>query len=36
MTTLRPLTEDGFGSKKVAVIGEDGPAGSHKVRENPL
>ncbi|NSZ66878.1 MULTISPECIES: Ti-type conjugative transfer relaxase TraA [Rhizobium/Agrobacterium group] len=24
MTTLRPLTEDGFGSKKVAVIGEDG------------
>lgn len=24
MTTLRPLAEDGFGSKKVAVIGEDG------------
>jgi Ti-type conjugative transfer relaxase TraA len=24
MTTLRPLTEDGFGSKKVAIIGEDG------------
>jgi len=24
MTTLRPLTEDGFGTKKVAVIGEDG------------
>ncbi|RUX00525.1 Ti-type conjugative transfer relaxase TraA, partial [Mesorhizobium sp. M2A.F.Ca.ET.037.01.1.1] len=24
MTTLRPLTEDGFGPKKVAVIGEDG------------
>ncbi len=24
MTTLRPLTEDGFGSKKVAVIGKDG------------
>jgi Ti-type conjugative transfer relaxase TraA len=24
MTTLRPLTEDGFGSKKVAVVGEDG------------
>ncbi|EJT00806.1 MobA/MobL family protein, partial [Rhizobium sp. CCGE 510] len=24
MTTLRPLTEDGFGAKKVAVIGEDG------------
>lgn len=24
MTTLRPLTGDGFGSKKVAVIGEDG------------
>lgn len=24
MTTLRPLTEDGFGSKKVAVIGDDG------------
>lgn len=24
MTTLRPLTEDGFGSKKVAVMGEDG------------
>ncbi len=24
MTTLRPLTEDGFGSKKVAVIGPDG------------
>ena len=24
MTTLRPLTEDGFGRKKVAVIGEDG------------
>ncbi len=24
MTTLRPLTEEGFGSKKVAVIGEDG------------
>lgn len=23
MTTLRPLTEDGFGSKKVAVMGED-------------
>ncbi|TIQ37257.1 MAG: Ti-type conjugative transfer relaxase TraA [Mesorhizobium sp.] len=23
MTTLRPLTEDGFGAKKVAVIGED-------------
>ncbi|OOO33530.1 UNVERIFIED_ORG: Ti-type conjugative transfer relaxase TraA [Rhizobium sophorae] len=24
MMTLRPLTEDGFGAKKVAVIGEDG------------
>jgi Ti-type conjugative transfer relaxase TraA len=24
MTTLRPLSEDGFGSKKVAVTGEDG------------
>ncbi|WP_292596644.1 Ti-type conjugative transfer relaxase TraA, partial [Mesorhizobium sp.] len=24
MTTLRPLTEDGFAAKKVAVIGEDG------------
>ncbi|NTE56449.1 Ti-type conjugative transfer relaxase TraA [Agrobacterium tumefaciens] len=24
MSTLRPLTEDGFGSKKVAVIGDDG------------
>ncbi len=24
MTTLRPLYDDGFGSKKVAVIGEDG------------
>lgn len=24
MTTLRPLSADGFGSKKVAVIGEDG------------
>ncbi|MEI5682230.1 Ti-type conjugative transfer relaxase TraA [Mesorhizobium sp. CCNWLW179-1] len=24
MTTLRPLTETGFGAKKVAVIGEDG------------
>ncbi|MBW9081139.1 Ti-type conjugative transfer relaxase TraA [Rhizobium pusense] len=24
MTTLRPLTEDGFGSKKVAAIGEEG------------
>lgn len=24
MTTLRPLTEDGFGPKKVAVMGEDG------------
>ncbi|MFK4259469.1 Ti-type conjugative transfer relaxase TraA, partial [Agrobacterium tumefaciens] len=24
MTTLRPLTEDGFGSKKVAVVGKDG------------
>ncbi|WP_434730652.1 Ti-type conjugative transfer relaxase TraA [Rhizobium binae] len=24
MTTLRPLTEDGFGSKKVPVIGDDG------------
>lgn len=24
MTTLRPLTEDGFGPKKVAAIGEDG------------
>ncbi len=26
MTTLRPLTEDGFGSKKVAVSGPDGKA----------
>tara|TARA_R110002020_G_scaffold190494_3_gene390020 strand:+ start:2666 stop:5884 length:3219 start_codon:yes stop_codon:yes gene_type:complete len=26
MTTLRPMTEDGFGSKKVAVIGADGDA----------
>ena len=26
MTTLRPLTEDGFGSKKVAVAGPDGKA----------
>lgn len=24
MTTLRPLTEDGFGAKKVPVLGEDG------------
>ncbi|MCW0001888.1 Ti-type conjugative transfer relaxase TraA [Pararhizobium sp. YC-54] len=24
MTTLRPLTDDGFGAKRVAVIGEDG------------
>ncbi|MBW9116387.1 Ti-type conjugative transfer relaxase TraA [Rhizobium cauense] len=24
MTTLRPLTEDGFGGKKVAVLGSDG------------
>ncbi len=24
MTTLRPLTEDGFGPKRVAVIGDDG------------
>lgn len=24
MTTLRPLTEEGFGPKKVAVIGVDG------------
>ncbi|MEJ1117011.1 Ti-type conjugative transfer relaxase TraA [Phyllobacterium sp. CCNWLW109] len=24
MTTLRPLTKDGFGAKKIAVIGEDG------------
>ncbi|MGO6747610.1 Ti-type conjugative transfer relaxase TraA [Rhizobium ruizarguesonis] len=24
MTTLRPFTEDGFGPKKVAVLGEDG------------
>ncbi|RVD57468.1 Ti-type conjugative transfer relaxase TraA [Mesorhizobium sp. M2D.F.Ca.ET.185.01.1.1] len=24
MTTLRPLTEDGFGAKKVAVLGEEG------------
>ncbi|TCV67410.1 Ti-type conjugative transfer relaxase TraA [Neorhizobium sp. S3-V5DH] len=24
MTTLRPLSDDGFGSKKVAVVGEDG------------
>ncbi|OJF91501.1 Ti-type conjugative transfer relaxase TraA [Pararhizobium antarcticum] len=24
MTTLRPLTEDGFGAKKVAVVGPDG------------
>nr|WP_236775872.1 Ti-type conjugative transfer relaxase TraA [Agrobacterium tumefaciens] len=24
LTTLRPLTEDGFGSKKVVIIGEDG------------
>ena len=26
MTTLRPLTEDGFGAKKVAVLGPDGHA----------
>ncbi len=26
MTTLRPMTEDGFGAKKVAVIGPDGNA----------
>ncbi len=26
MTTLRPLTQDGFGAKKVPVIGEDGQA----------
>ena len=26
MTTLRPLTEDGFGAKKVAVVGPDGNA----------
>ncbi len=25
MTTLRPLTETGFGAKKVAVTGDDGP-----------
>lgn len=24
MTTLRPLTEDGFGAKKVPILGEDG------------
>jgi len=24
MTTLRPLTDDGFGAKKVAVLGDDG------------
>lgn len=24
MTTLRPLTDDGFGNKKVAVLGDDG------------
>lgn len=24
MTTLRPLTDDGFGSKKIAIIGDDG------------
>jgi Ti-type conjugative transfer relaxase TraA len=24
MTTLRPLTQDGFGAKKVAVLGQDG------------
>ena len=24
MTTLRPLTEDGFGTKKVPILGEDG------------
>ena len=24
MTTLRPLTEDGFGAKKVAILGGDG------------
>ncbi|UWU19568.1 Ti-type conjugative transfer relaxase TraA (plasmid) [Rhizobium sullae] len=24
MTTLRPLTEDGFGAKKIPVLGEDG------------
>lgn len=24
MTTLRPLTEDGFGGKKVVILGEDG------------
>ncbi len=24
MTTLRPLTKDGFGAKKVAVLGPDG------------
>jgi Ti-type conjugative transfer relaxase TraA len=26
MTTLRPLTEDGFGTKKIAVLGPDGKA----------
>lgn len=26
MTTLRPLTDDGFGPKKVAVVGDDGEA----------
>lgn len=30
MTTLRPLTEDGFGAKKVAVIGPDG----HPIRND--
>ena len=33
MTTLRPLTEDGFGSKKVAVIGEDGQPVRTKTRK---
>ncbi len=30
MTTLRPLTEDGFGSKQVAVIGDDGQSARTK------
>lgn len=36
MTTLRPLTEDGFGAKKVAVIGEDGQPLRNKNRQDRL
>lgn len=35
MTTLRPLTEDGFGPKRVPVIGPDGKALRIKSKQHP-